>query len=53
MIADTGKGIPPETLEMIFDLNFKTKDQRVGLGLGNACCAQHHSKTQRGCKCEK
>ena len=32
-IADTGKGIPPETLETIFDLNFRTKDQRVGMGL--------------------
>lgn len=32
-IADTGKGIPPETLETIFDLNFRTKDQRVGVGL--------------------
>lgn len=32
-IADTGRGIPPESLEAIFDPFFTTKDDGTGLGL--------------------
>jgi signal transduction histidine kinase len=31
MISDTGRGIPPERLENIFDLTFSTKDSRIGI----------------------
>ncbi len=33
-VADTGKGIPPETLERIFEPFFTTKEQGKGTGLG-------------------
>ena len=33
-IADTGKGIPAENLEKIFDPGFTTKSSGVGTGLG-------------------
>ena len=33
-IEDTGRGIPSERLETIFDLSFTTKDRRIGVGLG-------------------
>ncbi len=33
-ISDTGRGIPPEQLEALFDLNFTTKKSRVGMGMG-------------------
>ncbi|MEM1026270.1 MAG: ATP-binding protein [Myxococcota bacterium] len=33
-IEDTGRGIPPEHLERIFDPGFTTKGVRVGTGLG-------------------
>jgi len=33
-IEDTGRGIPSESLETIFDLNFTTRDRRIGVGLG-------------------
>ena len=33
-ISDTGKGIPSEKLETLFDLNFTTKKSRVGVGMG-------------------
>jgi signal transduction histidine kinase len=33
-ISDTGTGIPPESLEKIFDPGFTTKGVGVGTGLG-------------------
>ena len=33
-VQDTGKGIPPEELERIFDPGFITKGVGVGTGLG-------------------
>ena len=33
-ISDTGKGIPEEQLQTLFDLDFTTKGARVGIGLG-------------------
>jgi signal transduction histidine kinase len=33
-MADTGKGIPPEQLQTLFDIGFGTKKSRVGMGLG-------------------
>jgi signal transduction histidine kinase len=33
-IADTGKGMPPEQLEQLFDIHFAAKDGRVAMGLG-------------------
>ncbi len=33
-IADTGKGIPPENIDKIFDPGFTTKGSGVGTGLG-------------------
>jgi two-component system, NtrC family, sensor kinase len=33
-IRDTGRGIPPELLETIFEPGFTTKGSRVGMGLG-------------------
>ena len=35
-ISDTGPGIPPESLERIFDPFFSTKRQEIGTGLGLA-----------------
>ena len=35
-ISDTGRGVPRERLQRIFDPNFSRKDTRVGLGLGLA-----------------
>jgi len=32
-IQDTGEGIQPEKLNTIFDLDFKAKDHRIGMGL--------------------
>lgn len=37
-IRDTGKGIPPENLQRIFDPFFSTKPAREGTGLGLAIC---------------
>lgn len=33
-ISDTGKGIPEEQLQTLFDLDFTTKGARVGMGMG-------------------
>lgn len=44
-IEDTGKGIPAEVVERIFDPGFTTKGRRVGMGLGLAITRQiidHH-----------
>ena len=45
-ILDTGKGIPPEKMEMLFDLHFSLKDSRIGMatGLANAfhTIQKHH-----------
>ncbi len=47
-IADTGKGIPPDKIDKLFDMNFTTKNSRIGLGMGlaNACniVQKHHGK---------
>jgi PAS domain S-box-containing protein len=32
--ADTGEGIPPETMERLFEAFYTTKSQELGLGLG-------------------
>ncbi|MBC8085881.1 MAG: PAS domain S-box protein [Phycisphaerae bacterium] len=37
-IADTGAGIPPESIERIFDAFYTTKDVGTGTGLGLAIC---------------
>ena len=39
-ISDTGKGIPTENLDRIFDPGFTTKGVRVGVGLGLSICYQ-------------
>jgi signal transduction histidine kinase len=39
-ISDTGPGIAPNTLEMLFDPGFTTKGDRVGMGLGLAISRQ-------------
>lgn len=44
-IEDSGKGIPPDVVERIFDPGFTTKGRRVGMGLGLAITRQivdHH-----------
>ena len=44
-IEDTGKGIPGEVIQRIFDPGFTTKGRRVGMGLGLAISRQiidHH-----------
>lgn len=33
-ISDTGKGMSPEVVQSLFDLNFTTKRSRVGVGMG-------------------
>ncbi len=33
-IADTGRGMPPEIRDSIFELGFTTKRSRVGIGMG-------------------
>jgi len=33
-ISDTGKGIPPDELNSLFDFNFTTKSDRIGIGMG-------------------
>jgi PAS domain S-box-containing protein len=40
VIADTGRGIPPEHLARIFDPGFTTKGVGVGTGLGLSICYQ-------------
>jgi len=39
-ISDTGKGIPPEDINKIFDPGFTTKGVGVGTGLALAICYQ-------------
>ena len=39
-ISDTGRGIPPENRNRIFDPGFTTKGVKVGVGLGLAICHQ-------------
>ncbi len=39
-IADTGLGIPPESLQRIFDPGYTTKGVGVGTGLGLSICYQ-------------
>lgn len=39
-ISDTGRGIPPDTLERLFEPGFTTKGDRVGMGLGLAISRQ-------------
>ena len=45
-IADTGRGIPPEHLERIFDPGFTTKGVGVGTGLGLSICYNTVEKHQ-------
>jgi len=37
-ISDSGKGIPPENIDKIFDPGFTTKGRGVGTGLGLSIC---------------
>jgi ligand-binding sensor domain-containing protein/signal transduction histidine kinase len=37
-ISDTGRGIPPEDIDRIFDPGFTTKGVKVGVGLGLSIC---------------
>lgn len=47
---DTGKGIPPENLDKLFDQGFTTKSPDEGTGLGLSICKQimdeHHGKIE-------
>ena len=47
-ISDTGKGIPPEHIERIFDPGFTTKERGEGTGLGlsisRSIIEKHHGK---------
>jgi len=49
-ITDTGAGIPPESLQRIFDPGYTTKGVGVGTGLGLAICFRivndHHGKIE-------
>jgi signal transduction histidine kinase len=48
--TDTGRGIPPENLEKLFEPGFTTKSPDEGTGLGLAICKQimeeHHGKIE-------
>jgi signal transduction histidine kinase len=33
IISDTGKGIPPEQLDSLFEIHFTTKEARIGMGI--------------------
>jgi len=48
--TDTGRGIPPENLDRLFDQGFTTKSPDEGTGLGLAICKQimeeHHGKIE-------
>ena len=37
-VSDTGKGIPADDMDKIFDPGFTTKGVRVGVGLGLSIC---------------
>ena len=39
-VADTGRGIPPDVIEEIFEPGFTTKGDRIGMGLGLAITLQ-------------
>jgi signal transduction histidine kinase len=39
-VSDTGPGIPPKSLERLFEPGFTTKGKRVGMGLGLAICRE-------------
>jgi len=47
-VTDSGRGIPPEMRERIFDPFFSTKDQAAGVGLGlsisNSIVEAHHGR---------
>lgn len=48
--ADTGRGIPPENLERLFEAGFTTKSPEEGTGLGLAICKriieEHHGEIE-------
>ena len=48
--TDTGRGIPPENLDKLFDRGFTTKSLDEGTGLGLSICKQimeeHHGKIE-------
>ena len=48
-ISDTGKGIPEEDLDRIFEPGFTTKGARIGMGLGLPICYQIVVKEHKGC----
>ena len=39
-LSDTGRGIPPEVIDEIFEPGFTTKGERIGMGLGLAIVLQ-------------
>jgi signal transduction histidine kinase len=45
-ISDTGRGIPPDQLDQLFDIGFQAKDSRVEAGFGLA--ASHSIVNQHG-----
>jgi PAS domain S-box-containing protein len=47
-ISDTGKGIPKEDIDRIFDPGFTTKGARIGMGLGLPICYQIVVEEHRG-----
>ena len=46
-ISDTGKGMPEDTVRTLFDLSFRTKGSRVGVGLGLIERLQRREEAQR------
>ena len=47
-ISDTGRGIPAEEMDRIFDPGFTTKGVRVGVGLGLSICYKIAVNEHRG-----
>lgn len=39
-VTDTGRGIPPDVVEEVFEPGFTTKGERIGMGLGLAIARQ-------------